>query len=190
MARLNSTLVDAVSKKTLQSYELVHIYDLGGEDVTICNAPFDVVYNNTRYLALGSLLGIGEINEESQFTISEITIQVSGLPSYDNNGDSILRDLLSYNYIDRQVDVFRAFYDLDSYLDSVQIFAGRISNPIISDNPQQETTVGIVVSNNWIDYDRTNGMLTNDSRHQTLYSGDLGFEYAKDVIKDLKWQPE
>jgi hypothetical protein len=188
MARLNSTLINAVERKVLQSYELVYIDDIGGENVTITNAPFDITYLGYRYLAIGSLLNFTEIREETQFTISEMTITVSGLPSWDNQDRSIMADLLEYDYIDHEVNVYRAFFDADTYLDSVQIFNGRISNPIINDDPNNTTTIGIIVSNNWIDYERTNGMITNNNRQIDLYPGDLAFQYTKDVIKDIQWQ--
>ena len=69
------------------------------------------------------------------------------------------------------------------------MFKGRVDAPAIQDDPGVSTTVSCTVSNHWVDYQRTNGMITNNNRQQALYSGDLGFEYASQAIKDIKWKP-
>lgn len=203
MGRLNTTLQNAVAKKTIQAYELVYLNIDDGFFIT--NAPFNVtVSGNTQgvrdgtYIGVGQFLGFSEIREEAKFTISEITATLSGIPAYDDNDESIIADLLSTDYIDKEVELARAFFnkgsdssqDIGAYLDSILIFKGRISAPVIQDQPNETTTVAITASNNWIDYERTNGQVTNDNRQQGLFTGDRGFQYSKDVIKDIKWQSD
>lgn len=194
MPRLNTALQNAVENKVIQVYELVYA-DIGSGDLAITNAPFNITVSghptvrNDTYIGVGQFLGFSEIREENKLTISEITATLSGIPAYDDNDNSVISDILNYDYIDKPVEVARAFFDNDVYLDSVVIFRGRVSAPVIQDDPGDTTTVAITASNNWIDYERTNGMVTNDNRHQALYTNDLGFEYAKDVIKDLVWKP-
>ncbi len=201
MGRLNTTLNEALAKKTIQAYELIYINIDGG--IYISNAPYTVTISSNSqgvrdgsYIGVGQYLGFSEIREETKFTISEITATLSGIPAHDNNNDSILSELLSVDYVDKEVEIARAFFNKGSdntksigeYLDSVLIFKGRISAPVIQDQPNETTTVAITASNNWIDYERTNGQVTNDNRQQALYTGDRGFQYSKDVVKDIKWQ--
>ena len=199
MARLINSgttekIFSAVSKKNLTVFELVYVDIDGG--IFMTNAPFNVTIsdapNGTRngtYASVGRFLGFSEIKEEQQFTISEITATLSGLPAYDQNNDSIIADLLQGDYIDKRAEIARVFYDSDyNYLSAILVFKGRISAPVIQDDPAETTTVAITAANNWIDYQRTNGMVTTDNRQTAIYSGDRGMQYAKDVVKDIKWQ--
>ena len=195
MARLSQTLQNAVANKVLQAYELVYMDIDGGFYIT--NAPWNVTITgnpggtkNGTYIGVGRFLNFSEIKEETKFTISELTATLSGIPAFDDNNDSIIADLLnpSLNYIDKAVEISRVFYDNNTYLDAVMIFKGRVSAPVITDDPSETTTVAMTASNNWIDYERTNGVVTTDARQQALYTGDRGFQYAKDTIKDIKWQ--
>lgn len=202
MARLDGSsgsttksIHDAVEKKVLQVFELVYA-DLDG-GLYLTNAPYNVTISSNQhgvragtYISVGRFLGFSEIKEESKFTISEITATLSGLPAFDDNNDSIIADLLTGDYIDRRAEIARAFFNSNTneYLDSILIFKGRISAPVIQDDPSETTTVAITASNNWVDYERTNGMVTTDARQQAIYTGDRGMQYSKDVIKDIKWQ--
>ena len=187
MARFNQTIIDAVSQKTFACYEMVYADIDGG--IYLTNAPRDIYYNGNTYLSLGGFLGFSDIEEKSQFTIAEVTVTLSGVPAYDDNNKSFISTVLEHDYIDKQVKIYRAFFDRDTYLDAFLMFEGRISAPTIRDNPGDTTTVAVTVSNNWVDYDRTNGIITNDARQQSLYPGDLIFEYANETIKDISWKP-
>lgn len=187
MARFNQTIIDAVEQKTIQCYEMIYANIDGG--IYITNAPRNISYGGNTYLSLGQFLGFSNIEEQAKFTISEVTVTLSGVPAFDNGGESFVSTILQHDYIDKEVRIYRAFFNKDAFLDAFLMFEGRISAPVIRDNPGETTTVAMTVSNNWIDYDRTNGMITNDERHQNIYGGDLFFEHAQETIKDISWKP-
>ena len=183
--RLNSALIDAVSKQVIQCYESVYM-DID-DGVYITNAPYNLTIDSNTYYSVGQFLGFSSIQEEKIFTTSEVTISLSGMPSHEL-GTSFISDLLQYDYVDKEVKIYRSFFDSDSYIDSFLLFKGRLDSPVIQDDPNETTTIAATCSSHWVDYERINGIITNDDRQQDLYSGDLGFEYAKETIKDIKWK--
>lgn len=187
MARFNSALVNAVEQKTFVAYEMIYADIDGGLYLT--NAPRDITYAGNTYLSLGQFLGFSGIEEKSKFTINEITVTLAGMPAFDNDDSSFIDLVLNNVYIDRQVRIYRAFFDRDLFIDAFMMFEGRISAPVIKDSPNDTVTVAVTVSNNWIDYDRENGMITNDARQQGLYPGDTIFSKAAEVVKDIQWKP-
>jgi hypothetical protein len=188
MARgLSTAITDALANKTIQVYESIYLdIDTG---IYVTNAPFNIVADGVNtFVSLGSLLSISEINEERLFTTNELNIQLTGLPKFDDNGDSYITDFLQYDYVDKSVKVYRSFFDKDSYIDSFLLFQGRIDAPTIDDSPSDTSILTVSCSNHWVDYQRSNGVITNDNRQQTLYTGDRGFQYANEIVKDIEWK--
>lgn len=183
--RLSSALINAVEKKVIQCHESVYM-DID-DGVYITNAPFNLTIDGNVYHSVGQFLGFSSIQEEKIFTTSEVTISLSGMPSHEL-GTSFISDLLQYDYVDKEVKIYRSFLDHNSYIDSFLMFKGRLDSPVIQDDPNETTTIAATCSSHWVDYERTNGLITNDDRQQNIYSGDLGFEYAKETIKDIKWK--
>lgn len=186
MSRLSSALQDAVEKKVIQCYESLYVDIDGG--IYITNAPMDISIDGNTYISVGQFLGFSSIEEQRLFTTSEITVTLAGIPAFET-GDSFLQQVLQFDYVDKEVKIYRSFFDHDTYIDSFLMFKGRLDSPVIEDNPGDTTTVAATCSSNWVDYERTNGMITNDARHQSFYSGDLAFEFAADIVKDIQWKP-
>jgi len=186
MARLNAALQAAVEKKVIQCYESAFL-DID-DGIYITNAPYNITIDGDEYISLGGFLSVSSIEENRLFTTNEITITLSGIPAFED-GSNFISDVLQFDYVDKEVKIYRSFFDKDSYIDSFLMFKGRIDSPVIDDSPNDTTTVAATCSSHWVDYERTNGMITNDNRHQALYSGDVGFEHAKEIIKDIQWKP-
>ena len=186
MARLSTALQTAVEKKVIQCYEAAYLdIDTG---IYITNAPMNITIDGDEYISLGGFLSFSSIEENRLFTTNEITITLSGIPAFED-GTNFITDILQYEYVDKEVKIYRAFFDRDVFIDSFLMFSGRIDSPIIDDSADDTTTVTATCSSHWVDYERVNGMITNDSRHQALYSGDVAFQHAKDIIKDIQWKP-
>ena len=83
------------------------------------------------------------------------------------------------------------FFDEDiTNIGNLLMFDGRISAPVIEDDPADTTTVAATCASHWQDYERSNGVITNDNRQQSLYTGDRAFQYASKLIQDIKWQKQ
>jgi hypothetical protein len=185
MSRLSAALQAAVEKQVIQCYESVYLDIDGG--IYITNAPMNITIDGNEYISLGQFLGFSSIEEQRLFTTSEITVTLAGIPAFET-GDSFVSQILQFDYVDKDIWIYRSFFDHDTYIDSFLMFKGRIDSPVIEDDPGETTTVATTCSSHWVDYERTNGVITNDNRQQALYSGDLGFEYANQVIKDIQWK--
>ena len=208
----SGNIFDALGKKTLRCFEALAIElrkksDNSLEKIYITNAPHDVTISDTdsagttadkTFTTLGGFLGFSQIAEERLFTTSEITISLSGIPAFgktadDGSGNTVtlnfIQQFLNYNYVDQPVRIYRVFFDENvTNLGSMLMFDGRISAPVIEDDPQDTTTVAATCASHWQDYERSNGQITNDNRQQSLYTGDRAFQYASKVIQDITWQ--
>lgn len=208
----SGNIFDALGKKTLRCFEALAIElrkksDNSLEKIYITNAPHDVTISDTdsagttadkTFTTLGGFLGFSQIAEERLFTTSEITISLSGVPAFgktadDGSGNTVtlnfIQQFLNYNYVDQPVRIYRVFFDENiTNLGSMLMFDGRISAPVIEDDPQDTTTVAATCASHWQDYERSNGQITNDNRQQSLYTGDRAFQYASKVIQDITWQ--
>jgi hypothetical protein len=187
MARLNTALINAVNKKVIQAYESLY-YDIDG-GMYITNAPRDITIGGDTYVSLGAMLGFSSVEENRLFTATNVTITLSGIPSYEGSQLNFIAQILQNDYVDREVKIYRSFFAADQYIDSFLMFSGRMDSPVIQDDPADTTTVAVTCSSHWVDYERANGVITNDARQQALYPGDLGFSNSAHVIKDIQWKP-
>ena len=186
MARLNAALTAAVKKKVIQAYESLYLDIDGG--IYITNAPMNIVIDGQTFISVGQFLGFSSMEENRLFTTSEVTITMAGIPAFET-GESFLQQILQHDYVDKEVKIYRTFLDLDTHIDSFLMFKGRVDAPVIEDDPGNTTTVACTCSSHWVDYERTNGLITNNNRQQQLYTGDVAFEYAADIVKDIQWKP-
>ena len=197
MARFDSTdatqakIITAAGKQVQQCYESLYM-DID-DGVFITNAPGNVTIadgigsGSNVYFTVGQFLGFSAVQEEKIFTTSEVTVSLSGLPSHEL-GTDFISDILQFDYVDKDVRIFRTFFDRDVEIGSFLMFKGRIDSPVIKENTNETTTLAATCSSHWVDYERDNGIITNDNRQKDLYSGDKGFEFAKQVIKDVQWK--
>jgi hypothetical protein len=132
---------------------------------------------------VGPFLQFSEIQESSDFQITNVTVALGGMRSED------LALFLENQYIDQPLKIWRYWLDEDGRMvgDPVLIFDGRIDKPTITSDPDGSVSIGCSAASQWVDYSRTNGRHTNNSEQNYYYSGDTIFKYAADSIKDLRW---
>lgn len=189
---IHANIQSAVENKVIQCYESLFLDIDGG--IRITNAPRDLTITDAgadrTFTSVGQFLGFSAIEEQRLFTTNEVTISLSGIPAFET-GDSFIADILQYDYVDKDVRIYRSFFDKDEHIANGDflIFSGRVDAPVIEDDPADTTTVATTCSSHWVDYERTNGMITNDNRQTALYTGDRAFQYANQVIKDITWKP-
>ena len=195
MKTLAAALSTALGKRTLQAYEMVMI-DID-EGIYLTNAPVDIDYGGETYTSVGGFLGFSEITEEQEFGVSEVTVSLSGLPMHDlrdenDNPVNLFSEFLQHEYTDREVKIYRAFFDQDQVITEgiMMMFDGRCDQPTINDSPDNNTTISLRAVNQWVDFERTGGRKTNHNQQRFFYPDDYFFEFVKDSVKDIKWKPE
>ena len=171
-----------VAKNNITGFELLEI-ELDGATYYFTNGPWDADYNGNTYLALGNFLGFSDIQENTQMQIAEVTITLTGLRQED------FGYFVNENFIDRTVRIFRQLWnDTDGVVGTFKIFEGRLKNAACEDDGEQ-LTIGGTAANQFVDFERTAGRRTNDDEQQFYYTGDRFFQYAKEVLKEIKWRP-
>jgi len=164
----------------------VHLLSVHFDDeVVYMNDGYkDIVYDSNTYQAVGHFMGFSDIEEAAEVMVSSMTISLSGV-------DQVwVSKVLNKQYIDRTVKIYTAFLDDAQALvvDPVLIFEGRMDTPTISEDPDGgQSSVSVSATNAWVDFSRTTGRHTNHEETQIHFSGDKGFEFASEIVKDVIW---
>ena len=146
--------------------------------------------STNSYQATGNLIAFDTIQESADMQISKLGISLSGVDQ------TFVSSLLTYNYLDRDLEVHRVFLDDSEQIlhEPLLVFKGSIDTPTITDDPFEGTsTVSIQAASAFVDFDRRNGRRTNTSE-QDLYRSinsisyeDTGFEYAAPSETKFFW---
>ena len=143
-----------------------------------------LTYDSNDYLAFGSLLGATDIEETSELMVSSMTLSMSGIDQ------TMISAFLSDDYIDRTVKIYKAHINDSGAViaDPILIFEGRMDEPVIEEDPDAgSSSVQLKVTNQFTDFLRKPGRHTNHEEQQVHFPGDMGFEFASEIIKDIKW---
>lgn len=190
---MTTAVVAEATSLNQRVYELLELTvfdtDLNADYTSyVTNAPFSITVLGNTYTALAGMLGFSDVEENSDFTITQVTVSLAGLQSAD------VSMFLRANYTDRPLKIRRVWLSTSQQVlgTPLLIFDGRIDRPIISDDGKS-CVIGCTASSHWADYDRRAGRHTNFdeqiywSQSMQNPSIDKGFEFTGNNIKDLKW---
>ncbi len=163
-----------------------HLVKLSFDDVSyfLSDAYIPVTYDSDTYTPTGSFLAFSDIVETNESNIETISISLSGVDT------TYINLFLSGGYLDRTVQIYKAFLDSNDALvsDPLLIFDGRLNNPVIKEDVDAGTsTVAVQASSLFVDFDRINTRFTNNESQQSFFSGDTGFRFSSVVVKELNW---
>ena len=163
-----------------------HLLKLSFDDVNyyLSDAFIPVTFSGNEYTPTGSFLNFSDIVETNETNIESISISLSGVDS------TYINLFLSGGYLDRTVEIYKAFLDTNNALvsDPLLIFNGRINNPVIQEDVDRGTsTVSVQASSLFVDFDRINARFTNNESQQSFFAGDTGFRFSSVVVKELNW---
>jgi len=154
------------------------------ETAYMTDAYQPITWSGHTYTALGYFLGFSDIEESADLMVQTVTISLSGV------GQEYISAFLNYGYIDRTVRIYKAFLDEDDALvsDPFLIFEGRMDSPVIQEDPDNGAcTVAVTATNQWVDFERKAGRHTNHEEQQIHFPGDMFFEFASEIVKDVIW---
>ena len=184
MSRISNA--DALAQAQAARHSMCHLCVIEFDDATVrlCDSFKTIIWDGETYPACGDFAGFDSITESSDLEIQTISAGLSGVDQ------TYLSDLFDRNYLDRPIKIYRAYLDDagDIIGEPVTIFDGRMDQPSIKDNPADGSfMVSIAASSTWKDFDKTNGLQTNDNTHQRIFSGDKGFEFAAQILDSITW---
>jgi len=183
-----AAVVTELGKAQNQPIHLIEVTveDSAGTDIPnyMTDAWMDIVWNGKTYRALGHFIGFSDIEETADVQVNSLSLSLSGVDQ------TWISAFLSYYYIDRPVKIYKAMLDTNMAVisDPVLIFEGRMDEPGIEENPDDGSCIVTVSATNvWVDFERKAGRHTNHEEQQIFFPGDLGFQYASEVVSDLTW---
>jgi len=181
MARsINSATLTAFGSDSFVIADLLTI-DLS-TPVYLTDSPHDVLYDSKTFQSSGHLLSMAEPSESRDLRVGSVTIGLSGV------SQEYVSILLNQDWINRDLILEKVALNDDGTVvgSSVVIFQGQLSQFQILDN-RSESKISLVAASHWADFEKTSGRTTNNNSQQFYFAGDLGMEYAANVVKDLKW---
>ena len=172
-----------IVKSQNKPFHLLEVHlDSGTLYLSDCYIP--VTYNGNAFTPVGNFLGFSNIVETNELTVDQVSISLSGV---DQTNTYLL---LSENYIDRKIVIYQAFLnDAETLVsDPVQIFSGRINNPVIQEDINSGTaSLTVNVASQFVDFNKINCRFTNNESQQSFFEGDTGFRFASASVKELNW---
>ena len=141
----------------------------------------EIVDGSETYSANAFLQGLSAVTESAAINIGSMTLKISGV------NQTIISDVLNYGHLNRDITIKRAILDdSDAVIETFEIYKGFIEGMSISDSGET-SSVNFSIANHWADFERIEGRVTNNSSQQHFHDGDLGFEFADQVTKQLLW---
>ena len=135
------------------------------------------------YLAQGQFLAYGNIVESADLRISSIDMTFTAVDT------TTIALLMSNDYIDKRVVIYRAILDEDYSFTSDDIwlmFDGTVTAYTIKET-ENTATVTITIASQFADFLRKNGRRTNPASQNIYFSSDKGMDFSPQIVKDIKW---
>ena len=177
---LNSTTITELGQDDIRLAGLIYM-DIGA-GVYLTDYVHDLVVGGYTYTASSHLLSVGAPRESRDLRVNTVSVALSGV-------DQTYTTLFLTNaHVNKQVKFSKVLIDDDGTLigQSILAFDGRITRFEIKEtNRTSELT--IEVASHWADFEKTAGRLTNTNSQQRFFPNDLGFAYAANTIRDLRW---
>lgn len=143
----------------------------------------DILWNGETWTGAGGLIGFSGVDEGSGVVARGVTVSLSGVPVA----------MVSAAIGDAQQGLpgraWIALLAADGQIisDPLQVFAGRLDVPTITDGADT-CTVTISYESRLIDLNRARELRYTHEVQQQLYPGDMGFEYVTSIQdKNLQW---
>ena len=154
---------------------------------TNINIPYDSPSapdaGTNTYLAQGQFLDYGNIVESADLRISSIDMTFTAVDT------TTIALLMSNDYIDKRVVIYRAILDEDYSFTSDDIwlmFDGTVTAYTIKET-ENTATVTITIASQFADFLRKNGRRTNPASQNIHFSSDKGMDFSPQIVKDIKW---
>lgn len=177
---LNASLISELATNKLNPVELVY---LGVSTGTYYTDHYkNITFNGNTYTSSSLFLGASEANESSEIGVNNLVLKFSGADQ------TIISLFLNNDYMDKRAWVYRGFIDENQALitDPFLLFDGRIENFSIEED-ETNSVVSISIASHWADFDKVKGRKTNTNSQALYFPTDVGFDYASQTAKDIKW---
>jgi hypothetical protein len=174
---------DVITELAKDNFNLCHLVELGfSTTIYLTDFGHDVSWAGDNYLAYDGLLGVASPQETQELRVGNVNVTVSGVDQ------TFISIFLGQNWINRPAKISRAVLNNSGTVigSPIVVFSGQVAQYQIGEsNNGSDVTIGI--ASHWADFDKKAGRFTNNNSQQYYFPGDLGFEYAANTVKDLRW---
>jgi len=142
-----------------------------------------LTYNTNTYANSQNLIDIAEAKETGALKVNSMAITLTGADS----SQAYIAAFLGGDYINKRLLLRRALVNASNVVQDVfTYFDGRITGFDIVDSTT-ETNLTVEAASHWVDFDKIRCRRTNLKSQQSFFPNDVGFEYAHNKVKDLRW---
>ena len=154
------------------------------EVIRVWNGIDNLALDGNTYLGAGTLLGISDIEDDSELSSKGLSISLAGMD------ENIINLALSQNYQNRQVTIFLGFLSGNNEVASSFIFfRGRVMNMSIAEGPSNNT-ISVDCENRLIDFNRPSQLRYTKSSQQNLFPGAKGLDFVQSLQEaEINWGP-
>lgn len=172
----------AVAQSTVGIIMFVEML-LASGTLRLCSAGYDFLWNGFTWSGVGQLGGIEPVTEAESGEVKGIAFVLSGIPS------STLSIALNENYQGRTVRVYAGLINSSMALIGNPILEWEGALDVMSIEDASDTaTIRVTAENELYDFERPNLLMLSDEDQQKLYPGDLGLQYAAQMVdRPLVW---
>lgn len=151
--------------------------------VNVHSAVGSISFSSLTFLGLGTLGSVRQIEEGSELQAYGVEMRLRGIPN------NLISSALTEHYQGRSAKIWmgalsesHALIDLPSL-----VFWGRMDNMQIQLGPES-SEIALSAENRLVDWDRPRIRRYNDADQQAEFPGDLGFQFAEQMVnKILFW---
>ena len=165
----------------------IHLITIGFNstvNITDCSFPLtsSVSGSSVTYDASDFILGISNFEEKTDITKGTLNLNLSGAEQ------SFISVVLNENVVNDDVTIYRGLLDNSNAIiaDPILLYKGTIESFEINET-KTTSFVNLKVASHWADFDKTAGRKTNNTSQQRFFESDVGFAFASEVIKNIKW---
>ena len=177
---LNASVIAEIAKDSVSMCHLIYMGLSTAQYLT--DAAFDVDYSSNTYTSSSYFMNFDTVEESSDVRVGSLNIDISSV------SQAFTSIFLTYPYIGKQVIIRRAFLDSSGSIigEPVIIYDGRIDGFDLNET-ETDSLISVSVASHWSDFEKKSGRYTNTNSQELFFTGDKGFEFAANTVKDLKW---
>lgn len=180
---IHADVITELSKDSFRLCTLVHFDIEGG--IFLTDYAHGINYGGNSYLPNSGFLGVSSPQETQELRVGQTNVTLSGVEQ------DFVAIFLTKNWINGQAIISRAVINQTGNVIGAPIivFNGQITQfSIEEDDDTSEITVAM--ASHWADFEKKAGRFTNNNSQQYYFADDVGFEYAANTVKDLRWGRE
>ena len=143
----------------------------------------DLAWNGAVWTGAGTLIGMTAVEETGEVVANGVTVALSGVPL------GLVQLAIAEARQGAPGRIWLGFLDPAGAViaEPVQIFAGRLDEPVISEDAES-CTIAVSYESRLVDLMRPREWRSTHESQQALHPGDLGFEYVAGLqAQEVTW---